>query len=78
MQRFDEFCMKPIFIRKYNPEKAHMAEAFAYDYIEQGEKTEKQFISGASGITGEGRLSMQQTHIFEGRKYDGPKEEENK
>jgi len=29
--------MKPIFIRKYNPEKAHMAEAFVYDYIEKGE-----------------------------------------
>ena len=33
--------MKPIFIRKYNPEKAHLAEDFVYDYIEQGEKTEK-------------------------------------
>lgn len=41
LQRFDEFCMKPIFIRKYNPEKAHLAEDFVYDYIEQGEKTEK-------------------------------------
>ena len=41
LQRFDEYCMKPIFIRKYNPEKAHLAEDFVYDYIEQGEKTEK-------------------------------------
>ena len=44
LKRFDEMCLKPIFIRKYNPEKAHLAEDFVYDYIEQGEKTEKQFI----------------------------------
>ena len=65
MQRFDEFCMKPIFIRKYNPEKAHMAEAFVYDYIEKGEQTEKQFISGAS--SGGGRLRVQKTHVESGR-----------
>ena len=41
--------MKPIFIRKYDPAKARMAEDFVYDYVEQGEKTEKQFIKGADG-----------------------------
>ena len=56
LQRFDEFCLKPIFIRKYDPEKAHMAEDFVYDYMEQGEKTEKQFIKGASA--GGGRLHV--------------------
>ena len=37
LMRFDEFCMKPIFIRKYTPDKAHAAEDFANDYIEKGE-----------------------------------------
>ena len=46
--------MKPIFIRKYDPAKARMAEDFVYDYVEQGEKTEKQFIKGTSD--GGGRL----------------------
>ena len=37
LQRFDEFCMKPIFIRKYTSDKAHMNEAFFNDFIEKGE-----------------------------------------
>lgn len=61
--------MKPIFIRKYNAKKAHMAEAFVYDYIEKGEKTEKQFISGAS--SGGGRYSVQKTHVDSSRRFDG-------
>ena len=46
--------MKPIFIRKYDREKARMAEDFAEDYNEHGEKTEKQFIKGIPD--GSGRL----------------------
>lgn len=34
LKRFDEFCMKPIFIRKYDAAKARMAEDFVYDYVE--------------------------------------------
>ena len=58
--------MKPIFIRKYDPAKARMAEDFVYDYVEQGEKTEKQFIKGADGG---GRLHTSKTHIKESRQF---------
>lgn len=37
--------MKPIFIRKYTPEMERMADDFVNDYIEKGNKTEKQFIA---------------------------------
>ena len=44
LQRFDNFCMKPIFIRKYTPEKERQQEAFVNDFIEKGSMTEKQFM----------------------------------
>ena len=40
LRRFDEFCMKPIFIRRYNAKKAHMAEEFAFEYMKLGDKTD--------------------------------------
>ena len=46
LKRFDEFCLKPIFIRKYDPTKMRLQEDFAYEFNEQGCKTEKQFIEG--------------------------------
>ena len=37
MHRFDEFCMKPIFIRKYTKEKEDMADEFVDIYNEAGQ-----------------------------------------
>ena len=36
--------MKPIFIRKYTPEKERQQEAFVNDFIEKGHATEKEFM----------------------------------
>ena len=47
--RFDEFCMKPIFIRKYTPESERLAENFAYEFMEKGEKNEKEYIAAGKG-----------------------------
>ena len=47
--RFDEFCMKPIFIRKYTPEAERLAENFAYEFMEKGEKNEKEYIAAGKG-----------------------------
>lgn len=43
LQRFDEFCMKPIFIRKYTPEKERVADEFFNTYQEDGTSLERAF-----------------------------------
>lgn len=41
--------MKPIFIRKYTPESERLAENFAYEFMEKGEKNEKEYIAAGKG-----------------------------
>lgn len=46
LQRFDEFCMKPIFIRKYTAENERLADMFVETYMETGAKIEHDFAKG--------------------------------
>ena len=64
LQRFDEFCMKPIFIRKYTPEAEKLADEFINTYIEEGNKIENEFSKSNRG----GSVPTQKTHIIQGRK----------
>jgi len=44
IERFDNFCMKPIFIHKYTKEKEQIADDFANDFcVDGGKKVEHQF-----------------------------------
>ena len=38
LERFDEYCMKPIFIHKYTKEKEQEADTFANDFTADGGK----------------------------------------
>ena len=63
LQRFDEFCMKPIFIRKYTAENERLADLFVETYMETGAKIEHDFAKG-------GQLRTQKSHITSGRSLD--------
>ena len=65
LQRFDEFCMKPIFIRKYTPEAEKLADEFINTYIEDGNKIENEFSKAPRG----GSLQIQKTMINTGKRF---------
>jgi len=57
MSRFDEFCMKPIFIRKYTAENERIADEFVETYMETGEKIEHDFAKQG------GKLRTHNSHV---------------
>jgi len=72
--RFDEFCMKPIFIYKYTKNKAKEADDFANDFVQDGGKkvelefgrsiTIKKNLDNKSGGSG----SMKQSSTMDARR----------
>ena len=61
----DEMCMKPIFIRKYTPEKEQEDDEFMNTYMEEGNKIEHQFAKSEHA----GSFKAQKTSINLGRRF---------